>query len=295
MHGDADSAKVNDEAVQLRVEEIKKKLKIFERQDIFNFDETGLFYKQHPTRTISGQVVSDLKTDKMCLTVGLLGNSNGLLKFDPIIIEKHAKPLCFNKKTGFELGFQYFNNKSSWMTKFIFAKAFHTINIHIRNLGRKVLILLDNATCHDTSSFDAGIIQNFKVKYWHFQYQFATLHYIANKSKTESDYFTLTRLQEMNCIMRAWRKVTSEIITNCFKHTGLFHDIIQKFISPVIEENFDDLNCLSGSGNITITDIENLNSIEESIDILERNLVSPRRNVEEVKEERKDNAISSLE
>ncbi|OAD76846.1 hypothetical protein PHYBLDRAFT_103563, partial [Phycomyces blakesleeanus NRRL 1555(-)] len=91
-------AKVNDESVQPRVEEIKEKLKMFERQDIFNFDETSLFYKQPPTRTISGQAVSCLKADKMRLTVGLLCNSDGSLKFDPIIIGKHAKSHCFNKK-----------------------------------------------------------------------------------------------------------------------------------------------------------------------------------------------------
>ena len=37
-------------------------------------------------------------------------------RFRPLFIGRAARPRCFNKRTGNELGFLYFHNKKAWMT-----------------------------------------------------------------------------------------------------------------------------------------------------------------------------------
>ncbi|OAD80835.1 hypothetical protein PHYBLDRAFT_104648 [Phycomyces blakesleeanus NRRL 1555(-)] len=121
MHGKSFSAPKDTKEINLRVEEIKKKLRMYERKDIFNFDETGLFYKQPLVSTISTAAISGQKTDKVRLTVALICNSDGFWKLKPFIIDKYAKPRCFGKKNGKLLHYlYYYNNDKSWMTGTIF-------------------------------------------------------------------------------------------------------------------------------------------------------------------------------
>ncbi|OAD75672.1 Homeodomain-like DNA binding domain-containing transcription factor, partial [Phycomyces blakesleeanus NRRL 1555(-)] len=245
MYGKSCSAPKDTKEINLRVEEIKKKLRMYKRKDIFNFDKTGLFYKQPPVSTILTAAISGRKTNKVQLTVTLICNSNGFWKLKPFIIDKYAKPCCFGKKNGKLLHYlYYYHNDKSWMTGAIFRYICKIINRRARNLGRKILVLLDNAACHNTydnytnveflylppnttsylQPLDASIIQNFKVKYQYYQYILATQRYISNMVINSDGYFKLSQLEGMNFIKLAWNQVTPETITNCFKHTRLFDD-----------------------------------------------------------------------
>ncbi|GBN25987.1 Tigger transposable element-derived protein 6 [Araneus ventricosus] len=77
-------------------------IKGYERIDIFNANETGLFYTLQPSKTLA--IKSDTrhggKKSKVRLTVILCVNADGSEKLPPLIIGKSQKPRCFkNVKT----------------------------------------------------------------------------------------------------------------------------------------------------------------------------------------------------
>lgn len=100
MNGEAGSVQIDAESVATQVEKLKKEMEKYELKDILNFDETGLFYRASPTSTIADHNVSGIKFDKTRMTIGLLCSADGSIKYDALIIGKHEKPRCFNRKTG---------------------------------------------------------------------------------------------------------------------------------------------------------------------------------------------------
>ena len=62
MHGEASSAPL--ENLGAMREKLRQTLKDFAPENIFNCDETGLFWKMKPSRTISDGPVSGIKQSK---------------------------------------------------------------------------------------------------------------------------------------------------------------------------------------------------------------------------------------
>ena len=107
---------------------------------------------------------------------------DGIEKLDPIVIKKSLNPRCFKSIDVSELPVHFHANAKAWMTGGIFANRSKAFNLKMS--GRKVLLLLDNAsshvnlelsnvhilflppntTCH-LQPMDAEIICNFKLKY----------------------------------------------------------------------------------------------------------------------------------
>lgn len=94
----------------------------FHPDNIFNFDETGLNYRNPPSRGLAQQQSSGLKGDKTRLTFGFCINASGTERLEPLIIGHSKKLRCFKRKSGQELGFLYYWNKKAWMTGSIFAE-----------------------------------------------------------------------------------------------------------------------------------------------------------------------------
>ena len=89
--------------------------------DIFNMNETGLFFRTTEDKTFhqKGQECSGGKRTKMWLTISLCTNMVGD-KETPLVIWKSLNPCCFkcvNKKT---LPVEYHTNKEARMTSGIF-------------------------------------------------------------------------------------------------------------------------------------------------------------------------------
>ena len=90
--------------------------------DIYNADETGLFYQCLPnkTYTLKGEKASHgLKESKQRLTVLVATNMSGSDKVAPLIIGKSAKPRCFSGK---KIPFPYQSNSKAWMTGTIWTE-----------------------------------------------------------------------------------------------------------------------------------------------------------------------------
>jgi len=106
--------------------------------DIFNMDETGLFYgyaaishsismfcltlmcRMAPDQGLSNCKKSGVKGKKVRLTYAFTLNADGSEKLLLFVIGKATQPQAFNKKTGAQLGLYYRNNAKAWMTAHLY-------------------------------------------------------------------------------------------------------------------------------------------------------------------------------
>lgn len=61
----------------------------------YNCDETGLFWKATPERSLSAHRIADIKSDKTRITLHFCVNATGNHKLKPWIIGRYQKPACF--------------------------------------------------------------------------------------------------------------------------------------------------------------------------------------------------------
>ena len=64
---------------------------------MFNVDETGLFHRMLPDRSLATvEATKGVKRAKDQLTVVLTCNADGIDKLKPFVIGKYQKPRCFH-------------------------------------------------------------------------------------------------------------------------------------------------------------------------------------------------------
>lgn len=119
-HGEAASVdpKVVEEERMLQREILAKYLP----RDRFNGDEGALLGFNGPDRGMTTMTLSGVKKSKQRITILFACNADGSEKLPLFFIGKAARPRCFRKKTGTELGFYYRNNKKAWMTAVLFEE-----------------------------------------------------------------------------------------------------------------------------------------------------------------------------
>lgn len=122
--------------------------KDYNDDDIFNADETRLFYKMTPNikhqfkkkKRVRG------KQAKYRLTVLVCVNMTGKEKRKLLVIGKSAWPKCF--KNTKHLPVTYKPNKKAWMTCNIFEEHIGPWDKNLQNKNRKILLLVDNCPVH---------------------------------------------------------------------------------------------------------------------------------------------------
>uniref|UniRef100_H3BCF5 HTH CENPB-type domain-containing protein n=1 Tax=Latimeria chalumnae TaxID=7897 RepID=H3BCF5_LATCH len=195
--------------------------------DIYNFDETGLFYKLGPSRTLATAPVAGHKKSKERITVALFCNASGTDLRKPIVIARAKRPRCFGKTFQPTLYTEYFSNAKAWMTSVIFQEIIRAFDHDLRFQGRHCILLLDNASSHavtglqltnlklhflppcPTSSIqplDTGIIRAFKA---HYRRQLVQLY--VNCAE-EGRIQTVDLCQALQMIRLAWRNVTATTV-----------------------------------------------------------------------------------
>ncbi|XP_015186874.1 PREDICTED: tigger transposable element-derived protein 1-like [Polistes dominula] len=172
---------------------------------VFNFDETGLFWKRMPKRTFLSREekrAPGFKAAKDRLILLLGGNANGDFKLKPLLIYHSETPRAMKGISKSTLPVIWESNKKSWITMNIFQNWFteHFCPsvkryCEFKNLEPKALLLIDNAPSHlthlsnlttcipvemvflppNTTSLiqpmDQGVVSNFKASYlrWTFR------------------------------------------------------------------------------------------------------------------------------
>ncbi|XP_003739977.1 tigger transposable element-derived protein 4-like, partial [Galendromus occidentalis] len=112
-----EGASVNESMVtKWSIEKLPTLLAPFAPRNVFNADETGLFYRLLPNKTIcfKGDPCVGGKKSKERLTVMVAANMDGSEKLPLLVIGKSGKPRCFKHvKT---LPTEYTFNRKAWMT-----------------------------------------------------------------------------------------------------------------------------------------------------------------------------------
>jgi len=94
----------------------------YKLDDQFNLDKMYINPFNPPDWGMATHKISGKKKNKFQITIAFACNASGTEKLPPFFIGKYAKPCCFQKKTGKELGFYYCNNKKAWMTGLLFEE-----------------------------------------------------------------------------------------------------------------------------------------------------------------------------
>lgn len=184
MHGEASSAPLED--LDAMREKLRQTLKNFAPENIFNCDETGLFWKMKPSRTISNGPISGTKQSKDRITVLVTCNATGSEKLCPLFIHKYENPRALKNISKKNLPVDYYWNQKSWMQVSIWNDYLKKLDCRMRRQNRNIILLVDNAPTHalyDTTHLtnitiehlppnttahlqpcDQGIINSFKVR-----------------------------------------------------------------------------------------------------------------------------------
>ena len=230
------------------IEEVLKPLmEEYEPQNIYNADETSLFYKSLSNCTMSfdsEQVHgSKLHQSKDRMSLLLCTNMNGSEKLNPALIGKAARPTAL-KKHGVmfkDLGVEYFWNQKGWMTGPVFDLWLTDWNNNLIKQNCYVLLLIDNAPGHITGEYsniriqflppntmaklqplDQGIIESTKHNYT----TILTTRYLAgveSKQEAKSIMKSFDFVVACQVLVEAWDAVTPENIQKCFQKLALCH------------------------------------------------------------------------
>lgn len=241
-------ADANEEDATEFMRRIPSLLLDYQPEDVYNADESGLFFRALPDKTLA------FKSEKCCggklakerLTILFCANMLGG-KEELLVIGKAARPRAFKNVVIKDLPAIWESNKKAWMTQDIMSRWLSQFDRKMGRQKRKVLLFLDNAASHPREinfqnvkiiflppnvtsicqPLDQGIIRNFK-----FYYRNLILKHILseiNSGKKASEISkSINVLEALYFIKTAWNKVSSETIANCFRKAGF-----NKNINPI--------------------------------------------------------------
>ncbi|CAJ0638493.1 16325_t:CDS:2, partial [Entrophospora sp. SA101] len=142
IHGEANSAPLeNLPLLRNKLQEITSR---YDLENIFNADETGLFYCMSPNQTLSTDPVSGKKKIDSVLTT----NATGTRKLKPIVIGKSVNPRCFKNVNMSLLPVIYKSTPKAWMHSDIFEDWLRNLDNQFQRERKHILLLIDNAPSH---------------------------------------------------------------------------------------------------------------------------------------------------
>lgn len=215
--------------------------------DIYNADETGLYYRATPDGSLCYKRTALLGSKKAMdrITVLCCANMSGSDKKPLVVVGKSSKPRCFKGISMKNLGVDYYANKNAWMTSAIFTDWLQKWD---KQLKRRILLIVDNCRAHpfihlknirieflppNTTSIlqpmDMGIIKVLKGMYRSKLVKFVLQKIEENVLDLSSSAPEITKkINLLNAIQFAadsWTGITDTTIKNCFSHAGFHHSI----------------------------------------------------------------------
>ena len=126
IHGESESVPIENlpEQKQTLVELLSQ----YRPEDVYNANETRLFFRMMPNQTLATKPVKGKKKDKNRITVLLCTNATSTDKLKLLVIGKSANPRCFKNIRKKNLGAKYEANKKAWMTGDIIERWIKSLN-----------------------------------------------------------------------------------------------------------------------------------------------------------------------
>ncbi|XP_043929608.1 tigger transposable element-derived protein 6-like [Protopterus annectens] len=205
----------------------------YSANDVYNCDESALFFRTPPGKILSAGLVCGTKRYKDRVTVMFCCNATGTNKRKVLVIGKSKQPRCF-QNFSVQLYVDYVHSRKGWMNSSLFLDFVSKLNADILCQDPNILLLLDNASSHpadvelanvtfcflppNTTShlqpLDAGI-KCFKSHYRKLQ-----LQHIVQMMDADSDP-DVNLKEAVSFIRAAWKNVSPLVIQNCWAHAGL--------------------------------------------------------------------------
>lgn len=215
-------------------ERLRGILSQYSPDDIFNADETALFYKMLPEKTLAfkDDPCAGGKRSKERITVMVAANMSGTEKCRLLVLGKASKPRCFKGIKSFPV--DYAANSKAWMTAQLFREWIIKLDRKFASKNRRVCIVVDNCSAHcdvqglkavrleffppnvtaTMQPMDQGVIKNLKVLYRKMVLQRIIICLENGKG------YDVNLLSALHMISRAWEMVKPETISNCFRKCG---------------------------------------------------------------------------
>ena len=226
-------------------------------QDIYNGNETALFYKCLPHRTYckAGEKPAGSAKRKDRLTLLIITNMDGSDHRKLSVIGKAKNPRCLQKKYKMQakdMAVNWYASKNAWMTGDIHNRIMAKFNNQMRAAGRHVLYVCDNASSHQNKEYsnikflmlppnstsviqplDQGIIMSVKRRY---KKKLAERYLVSVENNKDANALLkqLDIVAATNMVHNAWKETPSSIIQNCFHKAGFKHFSVDP--EPVPEE-----------------------------------------------------------
>ena len=253
IYGDALSLSIKDYEEELS--ELRLQLNRYNLCDIYNYDETALFFQLLNSYSIGSNSFRGFPKNKNRITVGICLNADGSHILPPLIVNKSKKPHCFGNFNPNSISY-YYNNKKAWVTKFIFQDFLKVLGAEVK---KDIVLVVDNCSAHTTAGLtipdnilllflppkttsitqplDLGIIKTLKTFY---RKQVIYNYYIQYKEKGA---WTLINTKEAILEAKlALEQLKETTIFNCWKKSTLIKDIL-------VEENINPDNCEENKDN----------------------------------------------
>ena len=122
----------------------------FALENIYNLDETGLFYRRLPTRTLMRGMKKGKKLSKLRCTINFIVNASGN-EMHLQVIGSAMRPRAFGRsmKPYETYHIDYYANKTSWMRSDIFVDVLEKFSLRVaRRTKKNVLLIMDNFSAH---------------------------------------------------------------------------------------------------------------------------------------------------
>ncbi|XP_018318868.1 tigger transposable element-derived protein 4-like [Agrilus planipennis] len=227
------TASVNNEIFDEWKTQLQSLLNDYEPNDVFNADETGLFFKCLPDKThvFKNKKCHSGEHSRDRITILLATNMTGTEKLRPLIIGMNKKLRCLSGCKSLPLDYEA--NKKAWMTAQIFSDWLIKIDKKMTKEKRKVLLFIDNCPAHNMipplnalkiqfipsdpfklQPLDQGIIRNFKTLY---RKEIIRKVMVNMEEQVAS---SINVFHAFRMVDKAWRNVSKATISNCFKNCG---------------------------------------------------------------------------
>lgn len=152
FHGESNEAQRHaaKPEVQEHMEELRQLASHYDAEDIYNVDQTGLYWRRLASSGLSSTVRGGAKLDKRRISAGLCCNATGTDRFQLWLVGKAKQPHALNKFNRSAYNSEWRFNKKAWFTSDIMKDWFRAFYAHIaKNQPRRsILLLMENFSAH---------------------------------------------------------------------------------------------------------------------------------------------------
>lgn len=235
-------------------EEFQDLVKGYDPKDIYNADETGLFYRATPngSLTFKKENLIGSKTAMDRVTLLVCSNMDGSDKVPLLAIGKSARPRCLRGINLKSLGIDYTHSAKAWMTSGLWSEWLHNFDKRVK---RPVILFSDNCPAHpyisnlknvkliflppNTTSLiqpmDQGIIKSLKSHYKRKIVEKTVEIIECNDGNLSAPQIAkkIDLLTAFRMLNLAWDAITQTTIANCFRKAGF----CQSTPNPELNDN----------------------------------------------------------